>query len=337
VVKARLLAVAIGFLVLTGGLWFLSGRPARLVDAKNNVRVLTYSGFSSSWGPGPEIAAHFKSETGTDVEFIDAGDAGLLLGKLRLTPADVVIGFDQFSIWQARSEAKWRLLPPNEDEKKEIRFREPEFLPFDWGPMAFVYRDGEVEPPVSLDDLLNPRFKGAIALEDPRTSSPGLQFLFWVLSEKGEEKGFEFLEHLKPQLATVSPSWSAAYGLFTKNGAKLAFSYLTSPVYHWVQEKNEKYKAAVFQTGHPVQVEYAAVPESCLHCEAGERFARYLLRSETQAIIMQKNYMLPVVPEVATGTAFEKLPQVKILDGVDREQWMKKRDDLFARWRKLQL
>lgn len=309
-------------------------------NRKNNgqiLHVLSYSAFIGSWGPGPEIAKQFKAATGITVQFLNAGDAGLLLKKLELFPADVVAGLDGLSLGLARNSAKWRPLKGVIPEGRP--WAEPEFAPFDWAPMAFIYRSGEVLPPLSLNDLHDQRYRGKIALEDPRTSTPGAQFFFWILDEFGIDEGFKFFEKLRPNIKLVGASWSQAYGAFTKKQAMLAFSYLTSPVYHWTEEKDMTYQPAVFSTGHPVQIEYAAIAESCENCEAAEKFIQFLLATETQKLLMQKNYMFPVDSSAAKGTSFADLSllDVRVREWRNLPFLLERRDQLFERWRNLGL
>jgi thiamine transport system substrate-binding protein len=321
---------------LAVALWQLSEHQEHSSGGKPSVvQVLSYGSFVNSWGPGPEIAKRFLGATGITVEYRDAGDAGLLLNKLDLFPSDVVVGFDRMALGLARAKTGWRPLeikPP-----VDSLYAEPDFLPFDWGALTFIYRKGEIEPPRSLDDLLDARFRGTIALEDPRTSAPGMQFLLWVLGVKGVDGGFQYLTQLKPNLQSVSGSWSQAYGLFTKHQAKLAFSYSTSPVYHEVEEKDSSYAASVFGDGHPTQVEYVGVPSACTNCDAGEKFAQFLLRPDVQVLIMKKNYMLPILKGGEEGTPFAQVPNLKVFANPAMADLLKKRDELLERWRQLEL
>lgn len=335
----RLLPFVLILLILAFATERLSHRLEKNPAAEAKiVRVLAYSAFINSWGPGPEIAKAFEADTGLKVEFQEGGDAGVLLKKLELFPADVVIGFDQLSLANARATRPWRGLP---DDVSSIVFKDPswkttDFLAFDWSPLAFVLREGEIKPPQALSDLLDSRFKGAIAVQDPRTSSPGLQLFFWVLDSMGVDDGFKFLSKLKPNLHSVSANWSTAYGFFSKKQAKLAFSYLTSPVYHRVQEKDSTYQAAVFESGHPVQVEYAGVPDACRNCDGAQSFLRFLLKPETQKIIMEKNVMLPVIDSVRSGE-FASVPEVKILPADQFLSLMERKDEFLGRWQELGL
>ncbi len=325
----RVFGLALAFLGLGVFVYFLSHAAdpqGGSWSTPREIKVLTYSAFSNALGPGPEIAKLFDQEFGVKVIFQDAGDAGLLLQKLTLFPSDVVMGLDQFSKIHATDRFKWRRWG-----------QDPEFTAFDKAALTFVYREGELKPPTTLEDLLDKRFNETVVLEDPGSSSPGLQFFFWVLDSQGIDNGFAYLSNLKSSIRAISPSWSSAYGLFTKKQAKLAFSYITSPVYHWVEEKNSNYEPAIFTEGMPVQVEYAGVPQICENCESAHQFIQFLLRPDIQKIIMNKNYMLPVVADIVKGSAFEKLPDFKEYEWKNLPYLIEHRDELLNRWRGLNL
>ncbi len=332
----RLVGFAIAFATISFGTWYLVGKPTAPVDSQPSIRVMTYSSFMNAWGPGPEIAKRFKDETGIVVDFHDAGDAGLILEKMKLFPVDAVVGLDGLLLDDAKSKLAWRELPLVEDEVGK-EFREPQFVAIDHAPVTFIYREGEVSAPQSLQDLLKPEYKGKIALEDPRTSTPGLQFFFWVMDSIGREDGFKYLELLKSNLHSVSPSWSSAYGSFTKNQSSLVLSYQTSPLYHAIEEKKTQYRAAAFPDGHPEQVEYAGIPAACSKCAEGEKFIRFLQTKEIQSLIMKKNYMLPVDDAAKIGTPFAELPKMKSISIRSRAELLKDRVALFERWRALGL
>ena len=252
--------------------------------------VMSYASFTASWGPGPELAKRFEAKTGIPVRFVQADDAGILLQRLKLVPADVVLGLDQSVLNSARSEMRW--LP----HSAKVDFPHDEFfIPVDWAPIGFVYREGELTPPSSLEDLRLERFKNQIALEDPRTSAPGFQFLSWIARGRTDVELKTLVRQMHPNIQSVSPSWSQAYGLFTRGTAKLVLSYMTSPLYHQVIERDDRYRFALFADGHAVHVEFVGIPERCVRCEQAREFVRFLLLAESQKLIMEKNWMLPVV------------------------------------------
>ncbi|MAV90244.1 MAG: thiamine ABC transporter substrate-binding protein [Bdellovibrionaceae bacterium] len=320
--KGKLVVLLIFSVVLVGALvflkWALDGRNLpRESLIEPQVKILSYSTFVSATGPAPQLVAEFESRCNCKVEFYTAGDAGLLLERLKLSQDkagyDVVIGFDQFSAAKALQDWTWLpILNPGENPFVDVigaNTLSP-LVPFDYSPMTFIYRSEEVPtPPQSLNELLGAEYKSSLSLQDPRSSSPGLQFLSWV-SEHPHP--VEFLKKLKPNVHSVSPSWALSYGLFKKNQSRFVFSYVTSLVYHRVIEQQPQYDALNFSEGHPVQVEYAGVPSGCRNCELGKNFARFLLEKNSQFQIAEKNFMYPSVKEVSLPPGFDQLPQLKL-------------------------
>ena len=309
-------------------LWYAVRSPAPRGPA---LRVLAYSGFIAEWGPGPRLARAFERASGIAVEFSDGGEAGLLATKLKGARADAAIGFEQMSLPLARATANWRR-PVSPSRSSPLD--EPDFVAFDWSPINFVYRKAEIAPPRSLDDLLDPRFRGGVVIPDPRASSSGLQFLLWTIAEKGVDGGFAFLARLAQNGASSAPSWAAAYGLFQKRRVPLGFAYLTSPLYHALEEGDDAVAAAAFASGQPIQTEFVGIPESCSRCDEASKFVAWLRQPEAQRIIMRRNFMLPVDLDDARGTEFEAVAtaarsaRVVALD----PHLLRRRDELFARW-----
>ncbi len=315
-----LLGVCLVFVLLFGRQVYLGRGLPRAQFSDKKIRVLTYSTFIGSSGPGREIVDRFKKAHGCDVEVVTSGDAGLLLERLRMaqasTPFDVVIGLDQMMLEDARNKSKWK------------RVEDKEFVAFDWSPMTFVYRKGAIEPPKTFDELLDPRFKGRIALQDPRSSSPGVQFYNWVGALKDDGTA-DYLAKLQPNVQSVSPSWAFSYGLFKKQQADLVFSYVTSLAFHWGVEKDRSYQVVAFAQGHPIQTEFAAVPEGCRECELAHDFVVSLVQADAQKAIMEKNFMFPVLRGVEQGTIFAELPQLKTYETPSKMRNLSDWDKVF--------
>jgi thiamine transport system substrate-binding protein len=286
------------------------------------LRIFGYASFTGQWGPGPGLKEIFEKDCGCQVQYIEGSDSGVLLQRLKIEGeslgADLVVGLDQFDLQKALAEQKWRELNISGlDVYDEVKpaLQNNYFVPFDWGVLAFVIRKNELtQIPHSLDDLLLPELKRKIVIEDPRTSSPGMQFLYWVIRTKGEDEGFKYIQKTMEQVHSYAPTWSAAYGLFTKKQAKTALSYVTSPLYHQIEEKNNDFIALEFTEGHPLQYEFMGIPEFCKNCELAEKFVNLILSDAGQKLIMQKNYMFPIIKNVKEGTPFADVPHFKTLN-----------------------
>jgi len=243
------------------------------------------------------------------------GDTNLIVDSLsRLKSSkqvDVLVGLDQMTVESAVKKLKWQDLRALQKKGFLGSGEYKEFVAFDWAPMAFVYNKSRLSPPPkSLDDLLSPNLKNQILLEDPRLSTPGFQFLTWVQLEK-KAGAKNYLEKLKTQIHSISPSWSASYGLFKRDQAKLVFSYLSSPIYHWKEEKNENFVSSAFSHRHPLTTEWAGVPKNCQECDLSKQFLEFLISDSSQKLIMDLNYMFPVNLTLIKGSLYEKLPRVE--------------------------
>jgi thiamine transport system substrate-binding protein len=206
-------------------------------------------------------------------------------------------------------------------------------VPFDWGLLTInTRRNSTVASVQNLAELLAALPPRSLALQDPRTSAPGLSFLFWLIQVMGEDKAFAFLDQLNPKIAVIAPSWSASYGLFQKGHAESVFSYVTSPLYHQLEEKDFNYLALPLSEGLPIHIEYAAVLATCAHCQRAAQFVQFLQSDEAQMILMQKNYMFPVQSSVAAQTPWDIFSRYKVLPFARVSTVEKKR--ILERWTK---
>ncbi|MEK6629031.1 MAG: thiamine ABC transporter substrate-binding protein [Bdellovibrionota bacterium] len=331
--KHFIIFVGLIFSLLLSLYYYRDDQTKNIEDKK--VHVYASSSFVAKWGPGPILKEIFEKQNIFKVEFIEISDMAMTIQKINFenesSLADVILGIDQFDMVRVANKIKWRDI----ERSTTINFvnnvkpvaSEKAFVPYDWAPMSFIARRDEKNNINSLKDLLNPELQGKIALQDPRTSSPGLQFLVWVFESYSPEEALRYLKQMARQAHSFSPSWSASYGLFKNNQADFVFSYVTSPIYHLLEEKDDQYLSIETQEALPMQVEFAGIPSTCKNCEAAEMFVNFLLSAEAQKIIMSKNYMLPVIEHVKEATPFDaikiyKTRPIKFYEQNKIEKWI---------------
>ncbi len=314
--------------------------------------VYTYDSLAAKGALGPVVAAAFKKKTGVDVKYVVLGDAGQILSRVQLDAerkkkvAHVVFGIDQNLLPRMKDH-----LEPLDRTREGafMKFVDREwwladaFVPFDFGVLAFV-ADTKLlavdDFPKRWTDLDKRRFRKKLLLQDPRTSSPGFGFvwgsLHWAAAETGEkfppvstaektpigkktQKEFsEFWDDLKTQWLTLAPGWSSAYGMFLRGEAPLVWSYVTSEAYHRTNAKageESRYRAVVFEEGHPVQVEGAALlkeaPGGATMRKHALAFLELLTSEEIQKQVPETQWMMPVRIGVKLPAAFQVLPVTK--------------------------
>jgi len=307
-------------------------------DSRPVLRVYAPSSFARQWGPGPWLKEKFETTCECKVEYHESSDSISMLQRVKSEPknraADIVLGFDQYDLELAQNGLEWRNVKVDSqqfDEAVRPLLSRPSFVPYDWGILAFLAHKNEVKDlPRDLQDMLSREYISSIALQDPRTSTPGLQFLLWLIQVKGEEAAFDYLQRLLPQVKAWGANWSMAYGLFQKDQAKFTFSYVTSPIASVNEDPHSDVVALPFEEGHPVQYEFLGVPSTCQNCDLAERFATLILSKEGQRVVMEKNYMFPIMKSVTEGTPYATVPKFKTVDmavipnQAERERILKK-------------
>jgi thiamine transport system substrate-binding protein len=146
----------------------------------------------------------------------------------------------------------------------------------------------------------------------------------WIRAAYGD-RAPDIWRGLKPHILTLSRGWSEAYGLFLDGQADMVLSYTTSPAYHAIAEKDDKYAFADFAEGFVPQVEVAGVLKSARQPELARQFLAYLLTTEAQTVIPTTNWMYPVLDlGDALPAGFGK-PPTKVLkvDGATIETSLK--------------
>lgn len=294
------------------------------------VIIYAYDSFSGEWGPGPEIARLFKEKTGMEVIFADCEDGGQVLSKAILEKkdpyADVVIGIDN-NLWkQAYDEGILdSFVPSNANEVKaelwaklnplenivtdaDVKSSKATLTPFDFSPFAFIFNTKSgIEAPKCLEDLTKDIYAKKIILMDPRTSTPGLGFETWVKTVYGD-RADDYMKRLEPSILTMTPGWSAGYGMFTDGEAPLVISYTTSPAYHIEYGEGDQFQALIFDDGHIMQVEGVGIVKGAKNKKGAQAFIEFLISPEAQNVIPLTQWMFPVNSTIALPKSYDYAP-----------------------------
>ena len=298
-------------LALAAGTTFFTAQAAQATD--KTLTIYTYESFTADWGPGPKVKAAFEKTCGCTVNYVSVTDGVALLSRLKLegagTKADIVLGLDTNLVNEAKDTGLFDASGVDTSALKVPGdFKDDVFVPYDYGHFAVIYDTQTVKnPPKSMKDLVEGDPQQKIVIEEPRTSTPGLGLLLWVKSIYGD-KSADAWTKLKGRILTVTPGWSEAYDLFTKGEAPMVLSYTTSPAYHMIEEKTDRYQAAAFSEGHYIQIEVAGLVKSSSNKDLARDFLKFMVSPAFQDIIPTSNWMMPAS---ATSTplpdAFSKL------------------------------
>ncbi len=285
-----------------------SAATSPVLAQDRTLTVYTYESFTAEWGPGPKVKEEFEKSCGCTVNFVGVADGVALLSRLKLegenTDADLALGLDTNLAAEARATGLFEAHGLSTDAiDVPGGYNDDTFIPYDYGHFAVVYDTEALQtPPKSLKELVEGDPAVKIAIQDPRTSTPGLGLLLWVKSVYGN-RAPEAWKKLRGRILTVTPGWSEAYGLFTKGEVPMVLSYTTSPAYHMVADGTEQYQAAAFSEGHYIQIEVAGLLKTSDDKDLAKQFLAFMMSPTFQNIIPTTNWMMPA------GQISERLPE----------------------------
>ena len=289
--------------------------------------VYSYDSFAAKGGLGAEVIPLFEAKCGCKVKLISVGSAGQLVTRIELdhkrgvSTAHVALGLDANTFTQLNEFilpwGKWR--PRNFKNLLADAKLGVDFLPLEFGYFAWIVdretfkktQGLQAKFPKNLKDLLHPALRRSLLLQDPRISTPGLSFLLYTDAVLRAGVG-DYWKNFRSQWLTLTPSWSAAYGLFLKGEAPLVWSYTTSQAFHEENGAPDRFQAILFEEGQPIQVEGAVflkgVDKDSLTFKQAREFLEFLISDEVQARVPLKNWMFPVVKNTRLPKSFQNLP-----------------------------
>lgn len=277
--------------------------------------IYTYDGFASEWGPGVPLKQGFEATCNCTVNWVAADSSIGTLRKAQLegdsTEADIILGLDTAIAGEARATGLFadHGLDLSSLDLPEA-WSDAQFVPFDYSHFAFMHdTDTMPVPPKSFEELIALPDEVKIAIQDPRSATPGLGLLLWVKAAYGD-RAPEIWAGLKPHILTITRDWSESYSLFLEGEADMVLSYTTSPAYHIFDEDDHTIKAAMFSEGHFPQIEVAGILKSSDQQDLARDFLAFLTSAEGQKVIPTTNWMFPVVDlGDELDPAFAGLPQ----------------------------
>ncbi|MCR4369076.1 MAG: thiamine ABC transporter substrate-binding protein [archaeon] len=304
--------------------------------------IYTYDSMVGEYGLGPVVVPRFEEQCNCEVKMLAKGDAGQVLTTLILEKdfpkADIAIGIDDSMLPQAlRADVLEQFTPNNIGVvPEELRFGKGYLTPYDYGYFAFMYDNEKVDADFSsFDGLLDSSLRDSVAIQNPRTSSPGLGLLLWSIAVYGDPGYKDFWREFRPNILAVTDSWDESAGLFAAGEAPVYHTYATSPPYY-ASEGKTNLVGAIFREGHYVQIEGMGIVKGAKNRALAEQFIEFSLTEGFQKEIPTNQYMFPANSQVAMPEEFElyAVKPSKTLS-LDPELVEEKQEEWILEWEKI--
>ncbi len=184
--------------------------------------------------------------------------------------------------------------------------------------------------PQTWDDLLNPAYKGLIAMPNPNTSGTGYTILTTIVKLKGEEPGFAYLKKLHANMAQYTQSGSGPSMLAGKGEIAIAILNLHDSVKTRLQGYPLVEILPTDGTGYGLGG--LSLIKGSANSDAAKQFIDWLLEPRVQQIAARAgafqvptNTLTPIDPNIVT------LAKAKTVDLP--VSWVAaSRDRLIKRW-----
>jgi thiamine transport system substrate-binding protein len=305
------------------------------------------------------VKAAFEEQSGLKLRILQSGDAGAALNRALLTKGnpegDVFFGVDNNLLSRALEEGLFEPYAPAALDSVPDGYEldsEHRVTPIDHGEVCLNtdkrwFAERELEPPRSLDDLTNPRYRRLLVVENPATSTPGLAFLLATVARYGEPGWQEYWRKLRANDVLVVDGWEAAYtAQFSGAGGgkgkrPIVVSYASSPAAEVVfaGKALEEAPTAVVEDSCFRQIELAGVLDGARN-EAGAReLVDFMLSERFQADLPLSMFVFPVRNGVELPAAFRKFAVVPVRPleltperiGSNRDRWIREWTSLVLR------
>lgn len=304
-------------IALIGGCSFI-GSPSP--SASDRLLVMTHDSFDIS----PAVLETFETAHGVTVEIVKGGDAGVVVNQAILTKdaplADVLYGVDNTFLSRALDAGIFEpyASPTLSDVPAELAAGTNGVVtPIDYGDVC-LNLDKEafatVPAPASLEDLIDPSYKGMLVVENPATSSPGLAFLLATVGHFGLDGDYTWRDYwadLRANELLIESDWETAYSTSFSGGAgagdrPIVVSYATSPVAEVVFADPPVTAAPTraVTDGCFRQVEYAGVLVGAKAPQLARQFVDFMLSPEFQSDIPLKMFVFPANPQATVPEVF---------------------------------
>jgi len=323
----KLLLPLIGFMI---GVLILSACDIQAATpVPTELVVLGYENFKLA----PHLKAQFEQENNIRLRVMGFNSAELMLNQANYPTAeqgDVVYGIDnqllakalRADLFEAYTPTQVSQVPPlyQLDPTHRLIPTEIGYVTLAYDKDWFIARQGYVNPPASLSDLVSADNKEKLfhkfVMPHPRKSPVGYAFLLATIAAFPESSAYpwqQFWRDMQQRLVHVTDTWQQAYAEnFTVNmsdkneGHPLVVTFASSPAADVMLRKVQQTPMAILTNSAFIQPRFAGIRKGTKARKLAEKFIDFTLSEAFQREVPNQMYNYPVLPNVPLPDAFAK-------------------------------
>ena len=165
-----------------------------------------------------------------------------------------------------------------------------------------------VAGPETWDDLVSDPYENGLIVPNPQNSETGLEFLFWTVSQFGEDGYLDYWSDLMDNGAEILKDWGTAYGAYSSGEAPMVVSFSTDQVYADRYDQDMAEHQIGFPNGQGYAYLEGAAPFSGTEkMDLATKFIDFILQPDVQAEVAERNVGLPSVDNAEMPSDYDDL------------------------------
>ena len=289
--------------------------------APASTKLVVYSGLSED--DMMALSSAFKSATGIEMEYICAniGDLTARVDAEKDNPqADILLG-GSVDLYDPVN-ACFEKYSSSANTSLDSRFNDPNGYWQGWymGVLCILYNQDRftseiesagIKAPATLDDLLDPAYKGEFLMGDPATAGGARIFIANQIFRLGKDKAWEYMKELDNNVNYYTPGAVTCIDLIGAGEFLIGMSW-----------GHDTYKAKA--AGQPIEIVIppdtayeiggSAIIKNAQNKENAQSFINWLLTNECQELNTSLSYRYPVRADSTPPDGLPALSSVKLVD-----------------------
>lgn len=286
------------------------------------------------------ILGAFTEATGIEVQtvFLSSGPALSRIEAESARPqADVWFGAPSENHILARGRGLTQAFVSENSDALADNFRDPDGF---WhaiytNPLALGVRtdilEGRGAPiPRSWEDLSDPAFRGLIQMPSPQSSGTGYAKVLTLIELWGEDRAFEFMRDMAPNVQTFTQSGTAPSGALGVGETPIAIQF--SPGFLRLVDEGFPVEVVFPSEGVGYEVAAVSILEGAANLEDAQTLVNWITSVEGQMQLTEtRTYFLPIRSDVSAGEGIPSLDEISLVS-YDAAFASENRERLVDRW-----
>jgi len=306
--------------------------------AKPGQTVIVYSSVDEV--NAKKILDAFTADTGTSVQFVQlsSGPAYARIKAESANPqADIWFGAPSENHIIAKTEKLTQPYVGPNFAKLGKEFKDPDgyWRSFYMNPMAFAVNKEVLSrigapKPTSWADLLNPAYKGQIQMPSPQSSGTAYNIIASLVVMMGEDKAFDYLRKLAPNVQTYTSSGTAPSKAVQVGQCAIALQF--TPAFFESIIKGFPVEVIFPKEGVWFEAPAVSILKGAKNLEAAQSLIDWLSSVKGQNVMTEKQtFFYPVIAGAQLGAGMPEFESLKTID-VDPLWAGEQKKRLVERW-----